>query len=152
MKNLFYCSDTQNDIFPANTRTSFDSYIDDSDLNYIPDKHLLAALKSITFDIRNHTIKLNPEKPHIIIRQTDAAWSWQNMDGPQERIIGPTQFRFGRDYIYINDMKEKNDRYGTPGCRSFTDIQIVEHRRNDHGMMQVLHNIYLNDVILHSVT
>ena len=57
MKNIFYSSNTQNDIFPANTRTSFDSYIDDSDLNYIPDKHLLAALKSITFDKRNHTIK-----------------------------------------------------------------------------------------------
>ena len=126
MKNIFYSSNTQNDIFHENTRTSFDSYIDINDLNYIPDKHLHAALKSITFDNRCNTIKLNPEKPHIIIRQTDAAWSWNNMDGPQERTIGPTQFRFGRDYIYINDMHEKNDRYGTPGCQSFTYIQIVE--------------------------
>ena len=141
------------DVFPSNTRTGFHSYTDVNDLNYIPDKHLLAALKSITFDNKTSTIKLNPKKPNIIIKQTDAIFSWDNMDGPKERIIGPAQFRFGRDYIYINDMDEENDRYGTPGCRSFTDIQIVEGQVDiKTGRWNVLHTIYFNDVILHSAT
>ena len=126
MKNIFFSSNTQNDLFPSNTRTGFHSYIDVNDLNYIPDKHLLAALKSITFDNKTSTLKLNHKKTNIIIRQTDAIFSFDNYEGPMERTIGPAQFKFGRDYIYINDMDEANDRFGTPGYRSFTDIQIVE--------------------------
>ena len=49
-------------------------------------------------------------------------------------------------------MDEKNDTYLTPGCRSFTNIQIVEHTHNKNRLMKVPHNIYLNDVILHSAT
>jgi len=43
-----------------------------------------------------------------------------------DRIIGPSQFKFRRNYIYINDYEDRNDRYETPGYRSFTDIQIIE--------------------------
>ena len=126
MKNKFFSSNTQNYLFPSNTRNSFYSYIDANDLNYIPDKYLLAALKAITFDNKTTTLKLNHKQPNIIIRQTDATFGWDNYEGPMQRTIGPAQFKFGRDYIYINDMVEANDRYGTVECRSFTDIKIVE--------------------------
>ena len=151
MKNIFYCSNTQNDIFPTNTRTSFDSYIDVNDLNYIPNKYLHAALKSITFDNRCNTITLNPEKPDIIIKQTDAAWSIENINRTSKRK-GPPLFGFGHDHIFINDMNENNDIYIQNECKNFTDIKIVEHTHDKNGQMKVLHNIYLNDVILHSAT
>ena len=152
MKNIFFSSSTQNDLFPSNTRTSFHSYIDANDLHYIPDKHLLAALKSVTFDNKISTFKLNHKEPNIIIRQTDAFFTHDNYAGPMKRTIGPAQFKFGRDYVYINDMDEANDRYGTPGCRSFTDIQIVEGNWDENNRWNVLHNIYFNDVVLHSTS
>jgi len=58
MKNIYFSSNTQNDLFPSNTRNSFHSYIDANDLHYIPNKHLLAALKSIRFDNKTSTLKL----------------------------------------------------------------------------------------------
>ena len=153
MKNIFFSSNTQNDLFPSNTRSSFRSYIDANDLHYIPNKHLLAALKSITFDNKISTLKLNYKEPNIIIVQTNATFSWENYEGPMQRTIGPAQFKFGRDYIYINDLNELNDRFGTPGYRSFTDIQIVEGEWEwDNNRWNVLHNIYFNDVILHSTS
>ena len=58
MKNIYFSSNTQNDLFPSNTGNSFHSYIDANDLHYIPNKHLLAALKSIRFDNKTSTLKL----------------------------------------------------------------------------------------------
>ena len=37
-------------MFPQNTRSKFDSYIDVNDLEYISDNDIEAAIKSITFD------------------------------------------------------------------------------------------------------
>ena len=36
-RNIFYASNVQTDLFPNNTRTKFDQYIDINDLNYIKD-------------------------------------------------------------------------------------------------------------------
>ena len=95
---------------------------------------------------------MNHKKLNIIIKQTDAIFSSDNLDGPKQRIIGPAQFRFGRDYIYMNDMDEENDRYEKPGCRSFTDIQIVEGQIDINARRWNVLHIFLNDVILHSAT
>ena len=149
MKNIFYCSNTQNDIFPTNTRINFDSYIDTNDLNYIPNKHLHAGVKAITFDNRCNTIQLNPEKPDIIIRQTDATWNIENFDVTWEQK-GPPVFGMGRDYIYINDMDENNESSWDVPMRNFTDIQIVQHTYDKNLQTKVLHNIYCHDVIIHS--
>tara|TARA_Y100000310_G_C20300961_1_gene631757 strand:+ start:134 stop:517 length:384 start_codon:yes stop_codon:yes gene_type:complete len=126
MKNIFFSSNTQNDLFPSNARNSFHSYIDANDLHYIPDKHLLAALKSITFDNKISTFKLNPYKPDIIIRQTDSTFTVENYDGSMKRILDPHSVRYGGDYFYISDIDGSFDIYITPGYRSFTDIKIVE--------------------------
>ena len=37
-------------MFPQNSRSKFESYIDINDLEYIPDNNIEAAIKSITFD------------------------------------------------------------------------------------------------------
>ena len=34
-RNIFYASNIQSDLFPNNSRTKFDQYIDINDLNYI---------------------------------------------------------------------------------------------------------------------
>ena len=52
MKNIFYCSNAHKELFSDNTRSTFNSYIDISDLNYLygDDDDIEATIKSITFD------------------------------------------------------------------------------------------------------
>ena len=50
MKNVFYCSNAHEELFNNNTRSSFNSYIDIHDLDYLHDDVIEAAIKSITFD------------------------------------------------------------------------------------------------------
>ena len=52
MKNIFYCSNANKELFSDNTRSTFNSYIDISDLNYLygDDDDIEATIKSITFD------------------------------------------------------------------------------------------------------
>ena len=47
-------------------------------------------------------------------------------------------------------MDENNYTYYNQPMRNFTNIQIVEHTFDKNLQQNVLHNIYLNDVILHS--
>ena len=63
MKNIFYCSNTQSDMFSHNTRSKFNSYIDINDLDYLPDQDIEAAIKSITFDNRRSD---NLLKDHVL--------------------------------------------------------------------------------------
>ena len=50
MKSIFFCSNTQSDIFSKNTRSEFENYIDINDLCYLPDINIEGAIKAITFD------------------------------------------------------------------------------------------------------
>ena len=70
MKNIFCCSNAHKELFPHNTRSSFDSYIDIHDLDYLEGDDIEAAIKSIAFD-NKQSIELIPNinKPHFIIIQ-----------------------------------------------------------------------------------
>ena len=58
MKNIFYCSSVQSNIFPHNTRSKFYNYIDINDLSYLPDGDIEAGIKSIIFDDKRSEISL----------------------------------------------------------------------------------------------
>ena len=51
-RNIFYASNVQTDLFPNNTRTKFDQYIDINDLNYIKDD-IDVAISKIYLIIHN---------------------------------------------------------------------------------------------------
>ena len=53
-KNIFYVSNTQPELFPQNSRTKFDQYIDINELDYIKYNDLEVAVKSISFDTRQY--------------------------------------------------------------------------------------------------
>ena len=70
MKNVFYCSNAHEELFNNNTRSSFNSYIDIHDLDYLHDDVIEAAIKSITFDDKTTVkIKKNYAKPNIVLKQ-----------------------------------------------------------------------------------
>ena len=58
-KNIFYVSNTQPELFPQNSRTKFDQYIDINELDYIKYNDLEVAVKSISFDTSFDRININ---------------------------------------------------------------------------------------------
>ena len=49
-RNIFYASNTQSELFPYNTRTQFNQYVDVHNLDYIKQNDIEVAIKSIAFD------------------------------------------------------------------------------------------------------
>ena len=69
-RNIFYASNTQSELFPYNTRTQFNQYVDVHNLDYIKQDDIEVAVKSIAFD-NTQSIHILPtiEQPHIMIVQ-----------------------------------------------------------------------------------
>ena len=69
-RNIFYASNTQSELFPYNTRTHFNQYVDVHNLDYIKQDDIEVAVKSIAFD-NTQSIHILPtiEQPHIMIVQ-----------------------------------------------------------------------------------
>ena len=61
MKNIFYCSSVQKDIYAFNTRSMFQNYIDIDNLQYLPDGEIEVAVKEIIVDAHTLT-SLNNNK------------------------------------------------------------------------------------------
>ena len=78
MKNIFYCSNAQGEMFPKNTRSKFDNYIDINHLSYLPSHDIEAAIKSITFDNKREEKLL---KEHVIgVRSNISDFSIKNSE------------------------------------------------------------------------
>ena len=78
MKNIFYCSNAQGEMFPLNTRSKFDNYIDINHLSYLPSHDMEAAIKSITFDNKREERLL---KEHVIgVRSNISNFSIRNSE------------------------------------------------------------------------
>ena len=69
-RNIFYASNTQSELFPYNTRTAFNQYIDVHNLDYIKQDDIEVAIKSIAFD-NTQSIHVLPtiQQPHFMIVQ-----------------------------------------------------------------------------------
>ena len=69
-RNIFYASNTQSELFPYNTRTQFNQYIDVHNLDYIKQDDIEVAIKSIAFDnTQSIHILPNIKQPHFMIVQ-----------------------------------------------------------------------------------
>ena len=114
MKSIYYCSNTQSDIFPQNTRSKFESYIDINDLSYLPPTNIEAAIKSIIFD--NKRSEYLPTEEVLVLRSNigettirsseyDNVLSILNVNGLQKYIVhiqfdNPTFFPLGKNFFY----------------------------------------------------
>ena len=69
-RNIFYASNTQSELFPYNTRTQFNQYIDVHNLDYIKQDDIEVAIKSIAFD-NTQSIHILPtiKQPNFLIVQ-----------------------------------------------------------------------------------
>ena len=49
-KTIFFLSNSDSKLYPSNSRSKFDSYIDTEKLDYLPNENIEAAIKSVTYD------------------------------------------------------------------------------------------------------
>ena len=153
MKNIFYCSNANKELFAHNTRSSFDSYIDIHDLNYLDDNNLEAAIKSITFDNKTMIqIQKNHAKPNIVIKQIVnndiyhllKQFLEDSYDGAEhEEIFSTPDLSKSMDYVVINDGFKNLSIYMEPNKSKFCNLQILT-------PTCIMHNIYLHDVDIFS--
>ena len=94
MKNIFYCSNAQGDIFPHNTRSKFNNYVDINHLNYLPSQNIEAEIKAITFDNKRDNRLLKDQL--LAIRSNICEYAIRN--GEYDKIIS-----------LINASKSKTD-------------------------------------------
>ena len=159
-RNIFYASNIQSDLFPNNSRTKFDQYIDINDLNYIKQNdEIEVAVTKISFD-NKQSFLISPDinKPHFMLEQpitpqpiVNQFMDTMNNDDEgkeQGKIVkwsdnglGKDMFNIGssNDYIFINQ------------CRS-SDLMIVHFHKDRHfsnvmivtSSNTIIHNIYMH--------
>ena len=124
-RNIFYASNVQTDLFPNNTRTKFDQYIDINDLNYIKDD-IEVAISKISFD-NTQSFLISPDinKPHFMLKQSilpqtlvNQFMSTLNVDnGEQGKIVKWSDGGHGKDlfniesssdYIFVNQCRNSD--------------------------------------------
>lgn len=159
MKSIYYCSNTQSDIFPQNTRSKFESYIDINDLSYLPPTNIEAAIKSIIFDNKRSeylpteevlALRSNIGETTIRSSEYDNVLSILNVNGLQKDIVhiqfdNPTFFSTRKELlsqasfqlICVNSNNLPNFIHGSP-----TYIQVVV--RETEGRMKRPFNIFLD--------
>ena len=99
MKNIFYCSNAQGDIFPHNTRSKFNNYVDINHLNYLPANNIEAAIKSITFDNKRDHSLLKDQL--LAIRSNICEYAIRN--GEYDKIISLINAsKFMTDVVHVD--------------------------------------------------
>ena len=170
-RSVFYTSNSHSDIFPNNTRGSFDSHIDENEFDYLDSKRLSVAIKNVTFENKFNAVTSRFGYPNMIIIQDmfditppDRAhklvplWRYQGLYATPSEIKTDSGLDY---YLFHKSSNNQNNLYGEGqnfGLRNFTDIKIVS--ANFHSWIGsktadrppqrslssiIVHNIYFHE-------
>ena len=157
MRTVYYASNMQTDLFPNNTRSKFETYIHNQDLNYLPSGEIEVAIKSLTFDYDlNLDLYLGKQKTLAlktnISYHSISSYGWDNIvciftiheEGIQQiEFENPTffptdQHRLSRAQFEIIDI----DSYKTPsfsiGSPTFIEVVVKNQIKRMKTPFQVL--------------
>ena len=156
-RNIFYVSNTQSELFPYNTRSQFNQYVDVHNLDYIKQDDIEVAIKSIAFD-NAQSINILPtiEKPHILIVQDISEGdlykqymrTMLNTKGVKSGNM--KTLRNAKKIEEVIDISESNDFVIVNNCdarliivqahldREFSNILFISNNT-------IIHHIYLHD-------
>ena len=152
-RNIFYASNTQSELFPHNTRTQFDQYIDVHNLNYIKQDDIEVAIKSIAFDnTQSIHILSNIKQPHYMIVQeinegepyVHFTKTMLNDKGERSGVMQSLKSeKTLEDYI---DIDESMDYIITNNC----DVKfIIKQSYKDRGFSNIL--VINGNIIIHHI-
>jgi hypothetical protein len=168
-RNIFYASNTQSELFPYNTRTQFNQYIDVHNLYYIKQDDIEVAIKSIAFD-NTQSIHLLPniKQPHFMIVQEIT------MEEPYKQVMrtilnnkgeksgvkkslrsvktieGFININESMDYAIINNCEAKRIIVQSHEDRGFSNILFIYNNCIIHHIyMHYMECFYLDTFINH---
>ena len=157
-RNIFYASNTQSQLFPLNTRTQFNQYIDIHHLDYIKENEIEVAVKSIAFDNKK-TFHINPniKQPHFIIIQEITPGSitqqfFQTMIVKGKQAKNKYFKQTDTDINSFIDIKQSKDYAIENKCYARASSFTVEHtyKNRDYSNVlfisdnKVIHNIFIH--------
>ena len=155
-RNIFYASNTQSELFPYNTRTHFNQYVDVHNLDYIKQDDIEVAVKSIAFD-NTQSIHILPtiEQPHIMIVQEISEqepyeqfmWTMLNTKGVksgvrkslknEKKIEEVIDISGSNDFVIVNDCNAGGIIVQSHLDREFSNILFISNNT-------IIHHIYLH--------
>ena len=156
-RNIFYASNTQSELFPYNTRTQFNQYVDVHNLDYIKQNDIEVAIKSIAFD-NTQFIHILPtiEQPHIMIVQEISEEepykqfmrTILNTKGDKSGIMKSLKnakkieevidISGSNDYVIVNNCDARLIIVQAHLDREFSNILFISNNT-------IIHHIYLHD-------
>ena len=155
-RNIFYASNTQSELFPYNTRTQFNQYVDVHNLDYIKQDDIEVAIKSIAFD-NKQSIHILPtiEQPHIMIVQeiTEEAPYTQfmrtilNTKGEKSGIM--KSLRNAKKIEELIDISESNDFVIVNNCDARRIIVQSHLDREFSNILFITNNTIIHHIYLH---
>ena len=171
MKNIFYCSNANKELFSDNTRSSFNSYIDINNLNYLNgEDDIEVAIKSIVFNnTQSIHIVPNLKRPHFIIVQeisnvedshpeflTSPIIKILESENSIEEVINVEE---SKDFIITNNCDSQYVFIASYEERSFSNVvfiskNIVIHQIYMHEKEYFILDTFINHInnVLNSIT
>ena len=155
-RNIFYASNTQSELFPYNTRTQFNQYIDVHNLDYIKQDDIEVAIKSIAFD-NTQSIHILPtiKQPHFMIVQeiteelpyTQFIRTLMNnkhqKSGVQKSVVSEKtieefiNINESKDFVIVNDCGAPRMMIQSHLNREFSNILFISNNT-------IIHHIYMH--------
>ena len=151
-KSIYYTSNSFQNKYPGNCRSSFRSQIDEQEFYYINKSHVQIGVKEITFENKYNTFEAKYGIPNMIIVQDnygqkpDVQYD-QIRRGPEPPVIN---IKSGFDYYILSDQQPAYSVGKIDAHRGFTDVKIscyFSTSRVDslRDVRFIVHNIYFQD-------
>ncbi len=149
MKNIFYCSNANKELFSDNTRSSFNSYIDINNLNYLNgEDDIEVAIKSIVFNnTQSIHIVPNLKRPHFIIVQEISNVEDSNPEFLTSPIIKILESENSIEEV-IN-VEESKDFIITNNCDSQYVFIASYEERSFSNVVFISKNIVIHQIYMH---
>ena len=125
-KSIYYTSNSFQNKYPGNCRSSFRSQIDEQEFYYINKSHFQIGVKEITFENKYNTFEAKYGIPNMIIVQDnygqkpDVQYD-QIRRGPEPPVIN---IKSGFDYYILSDQQPAYSVGKIDAHRGFTDVKI----------------------------
>ena len=155
-RNIFYASNTQSELFPYNTRTQFNQYVDVHNLDYIKQDDIEVAIKSIAFD-NTQSIHILPtiEQPHIMIVQEISEEEPYNqfmrtiLNTKGEKSGVMKSLRNAKKIEEVIDISESNDFVFVNNCLARRIIVQSHLDREFSNILFISNNTIIHHIYLH---
>ena len=162
IKNIYFSSNTQSELFPNNTRSKFSTYNDIDHLSYLPDGDIDIGVKSIAFDnnLDRRILILNTQVPDIVILKE---YNVENFDALQyleflnpicKTLEAKHRLQFGKNYEYILRNEDtsieqmKSFYYKKSDEDIFTSIIIILPTKEQNKKQGIMYLIFFNEMKL----